>query len=1087
MITENTLRVKLEVAGDGQMKASLLDNAGALDTLEKSQEAVTEAAGAMAEAQKQATAATDAAGETAEQAAARIRAMVQASRERAEAERAAGEASQRSTQATASATVGLDRLVQAQNRAMAGATRMMQEEQRAAQAAAQAEGIAKQRDDLEKLVGQIDPTVAALHRLDVQQQQLKDFHAAGVLGTDDYRHFNSVIDASRDRITAAGEAMHSFSLNNANARRELGYIVKDLATGQFGRAQQSFLTLANASGLMQLAFSGVGAVVGATVAGLALFGVEAGKGAAEALALDRAVIATGESAGVTTGQVRAMAATIRGDGATALQLLVDSGRVSGERLEEAGQAAIDYAQVTGRSIQQAAAALVSLQDDPLRAAQELDKQLHFLTATEYENIRALQEMGDTSAAAAIAQTALAQDVAAKAAEQREHLTLLGRAWREVADAIDAAADAAKRYGREAVYGSTNTDDLAQANRQLDAIRRRSPQLGGLSDAQLLAAARTPGDRNHALLAGDLGTIQMAVATKQRSAAGAWFEGVLASTQAERDRSTSTLKDDDTFFDNLLKQAKSDQAKAREIASINERTQQDIAAAPNRRAEFEARQKEALAAVDKKYANKAAASVDRASLQADVDAFRTAQKQIDDIYANSGRTLEGELRAGLIDEQDYYQQRVKLINEHAAKLDASLAKEADALRQHKGNATEQIRIEQQLRDVEAKRAQAEQDADAQRKQADNDHLAAQRQLLEINRQVALSLQTYQRSREVAAGHDIASIGHGQDYAQQAQIRDQLRSQADARRDELTKQYRKAGALDSPQYKQGMEEIDQWEREQTQREVGYWNQRKEAMGDWRNGARAALEDFKTQAEDVAGTVREGLGGMYSDLMDDTVAWARGNHASFKNVEKDFEDMLARMVARALWAKAESALLGWIGGGGASGFSSLGGSAAEYSSIGSDGSFSGSFDFAGASGGGYATGGRVSGPGTGTSDDVIARLSNGENVITAQATNYYGQRFMDDLNAMRLPRFAQGGPVGTPRTYGGSGDGKAPIININRAEPGDRVDSRQDSDGRWVLDAFLAAASQDVARGGPLGQSIAGAFGLRRQARSYAPAGG
>jgi lambda family phage tail tape measure protein len=1079
VITENTLRVKLEVAGDGQMKAALLDNAGALDTLEKSQEAVTEAAGAMADAQKQATAATEAAGETAEEAAARIRAMVQASRERAETERAAMEATQRSAQTTASATVGLDRLVQAQNRAMSATTRRVQEEQRAAQSAAQVASIGQQRQELEKLVGQIDPTVAALHRLDVQQQQLNDFHKAGLLGTDDYKRFSSAIDDSRTRIAAAGEAMHSFSLNNANARRELGYIVKDLATGQFGRAQQSFLTLANASGLVQLAFSGVGAVLGATVAGLGLFAVEAGKGVAQELALDRAIIATGESAGVTTGQVHAMASAIGREGAAAMQLLVESGRVGGERLQEAGQAAVDMAQVTGRSLASAAAAIIQLQDDPVRAVQELDKQLHFLTATEYENIRALQEMGDTSAAAAIAQTALAQDVAAKAAEQREHLTLLGRAWYEVRDAIDAAAEAAKRYGREAVYGSTNTDDLAEANRQLDAIRRRSPQLGGLSDAQLLAAARTPGDRNHALLAGDLGTIQMAVSAKQRSASGAWFEGVLASTEQQRVQANGMLKDDDAFFDNLLKQAKSDQAKAKEIAAINARTQQDIAAAPNRRAEFEQRQKEALAAVEKKYTDRGAAGVDRASLQADVDAYRQAQKQIDDIFANSNRALGGELRAGLIDEQDYYQQRIKLINDHAAQLDASLAKEAEALRQHKASGADQIRLEQQLRDVEAKRAQVEQDAAAARKEADNDHLTALRKMDELNQRIALELATYQRSREQAVGRDIAGIGHGTDYAQQSQILDQLRTQADARRDELTRAAQKDGTLGTDKYLDGLRQIDEWEQQQVQREAGYWKQRKEAMGEWRNGARAALEDFKSAAEDVAGSVREGFGGMFRDMEDDAVQWAVGNHVSLKNVEKDFEVMLARMAIRAAEAEAASALLGWIGRGG-SGFTSLGGSAADYSSIGSDGSFGGGFNLATA---GHAEGGRITGPGTGTSDSILARLSNGENVMTAKATNYYGQRFMDDVNAMRLPRFAQGGPVGSgsmPLAAAGAAGGT--VVNIYGADQDTRVQQREGGDGTRYIEVFLNAAAQDVARGGRLGQAISSVYGVRRQGRSY-----
>lgn len=55
--------------------------------------------------------------------------------------------------------------------------------------------------------------------------------------------------------------------------------------------------------------------------------------------------------------------------------------------------------------------------------------------------------------------------------------------------------------------------------------------------------------------------------------------------------------------------------------------------------------------------------------------------------------------------------------------------------------------------------------------------------------------------------------------------------------------------------------------------------------------------------------------------------------------------------------------------------------------------------------ATGGLVMGPGTGTSDDVPARLSNGEYVIRAAAVKQYGVQFLDALN---LQRFASGGLV-------------------------------------------------------------------------------
>jgi hypothetical protein len=58
--------------------------------------------------------------------------------------------------------------------------------------------------------------------------------------------------------------------------------------------------------------------------------------------------------------------------------------------------------------------------------------------------------------------------------------------------------------------------------------------------------------------------------------------------------------------------------------------------------------------------------------------------------------------------------------------------------------------------------------------------------------------------------------------------------------------------------------------------------------------------------------------------------------------------------------------------------------------------------------AGGGRVRGAGTGTSDSILARLSNGEFVVRAAAVRRYGTRFLAAINSGRLPKFAFGGIV-------------------------------------------------------------------------------
>lgn len=62
------------------------------------------------------------------------------------------------------------------------------------------------------------------------------------------------------------------------------------------------------------------------------------------------------------------------------------------------------------------------------------------------------------------------------------------------------------------------------------------------------------------------------------------------------------------------------------------------------------------------------------------------------------------------------------------------------------------------------------------------------------------------------------------------------------------------------------------------------------------------------------------------------------------------------------------------------------------------------------GYATGGYISGPGTGTSDSIPALLSNGEYVIRAAAVKKLGKGYLDWINrGLHVPRFADGGLVG------------------------------------------------------------------------------
>jgi len=68
------------------------------------------------------------------------------------------------------------------------------------------------------------------------------------------------------------------------------------------------------------------------------------------------------------------------------------------------------------------------------------------------------------------------------------------------------------------------------------------------------------------------------------------------------------------------------------------------------------------------------------------------------------------------------------------------------------------------------------------------------------------------------------------------------------------------------------------------------------------------------------------------------------------------------------------------------------------------------------GQAAGGMIRGPGSGTSDSILARLSNGEFVMRAAAVSKWGPRFMAALNSMQNPFGYAGGGLVRPRFAAG-----------------------------------------------------------------------
>ncbi len=123
-----------------------------------------------------------------------------------------------------------------------------------------------------------------------------------------------------------------------------------------------------------------------------------------------------------------------------------------------------------------------------------------------------------------------------------------------------------------------------------------------------------------------------------------------------------------------------------------------------------------------------------------------------------------------------------------------------------------------------------------------------------------------------------------------------------------------------------------------------------------------------------------------------------------------------------------------------------------------------------GSFADGGLISGPGSGRSDSILAKVSNGEFVMTAATVNKFGADFFDSLNAGRMPAFANGGLVGSPSRpamrLGTSDMSGGQRINVNITNRfGDAQFTagqvRREDDGSLTIEGFIDQANDPGSR--------------------------
>ncbi|AXH61714.1 phage tail tape measure protein [Providencia huaxiensis] len=187
---------------------------------------------------------------------------------------------------------------------------------------------------------------------------------------------------------------------------------------------------------------------------LTAFGVAAYQGSKELSEYNKQLILTGNYAAKTKGQLNELARSLSGDGITqykmadALAQVVGSGSFTGSQVDMVAGVAAKMEKATGQSIDETIKQFQRLKDQPVQAVMELDKSLHFLTATQLEQITTLEEQGRTSDAAKIAMESYANSMRDRTSQIVENLGYLESAWSWVGDAAKDAIDKMRNLGRD---------------------------------------------------------------------------------------------------------------------------------------------------------------------------------------------------------------------------------------------------------------------------------------------------------------------------------------------------------------------------------------------------------------------------------------------------------------------------------------------------------------------------------------------------------------------------------------------------------------------------------------------------------------
>ncbi|GLO44157.1 phage tail length tape measure family protein [Pseudomonas putida] len=929
-------------------------------------------------------------------------------------------------------------------------------------AAASADGVSSslddQRKELSQLLGQINPTVAALGRLDDMQEKLAKFKKAGIVESDTFVEYTQRINTMRDALGETAEGMNKAGMSAKAYQAALRGVpaqFTDIAVSlQSGQAPLTVLL--QQGGQLKDMFGGIGPAaqaLGGYILGLVnpftVAAAAAGalalayyKGSEQSDALRDSLILTGNFSKASEAQLIGLAESADkvtgtfGQAAGALaQLTAASANTTGN-LKLITTTAVEMQRVTGKAVEDTVAEFIKLGKDPVAGIVELDEKYRFLTASIYAQIKALSDQGNAVAAADLAERTYAEAMGQRTSKIRENLGLIERGWLNIKDATNEVLDAFASIGRKSVESEGKA--ITQLQQKIAYLQSTLDTAYEDNDAR---------DRIASLQA----------ELKQRQD----IQNTNAATLEEEEKrrriqedGRKGLQDLDATYKSSLTQT---QRLNKELTDLDKARAKAVAAGVFTAAE------EAKYAQSRKNIEKEIADIKER------EAKKNAPKNVNRGVAEAENTF-----ARLYGQYDPAAQAARALTKEQGQLDLALSKGkitqeeySKALAQASINYAAAIKGAKGLTQAEEYRAQLQ-------KQLDNDR--AQYSL------------------------DAASVGMGDLQTQRMQQRVQLEQQTNDRILQLRTEL--ANATTEKQRQDLQAQIDltnEFLPQQLAALQAGWAQMDQAMLNPINGWTAAVQNFGNQARDIAGQTQSIFSSAFNTISTDITDAIMSGQLSMSTLgdiaSNVVREIIAGFVKMGVQMALNAALNATLGTAAAGQSMILAGTtatawapAAAMASLATLGANSVPAAAALTSTTalasslavipGFATGGYVSGAGTGTSDSIMARLSDGEFVVNAAATKR-NRALLEAINSNE--RVSVAGGSGSVVSTQGAGTAVAPVaaqpsVTVNLIE--DRssagtVDQRTGDDGQLQIDAFVA----DIWGGGERAQAIEAAYGLSR----------